>query len=230
MISNPSLRAAVEALALGAVLTTASYLVAWLAGWVTSPQPLEVFAVATSFACTWLCVQQRRINYPIGAISTAAYAVLFAQQGLVASALLNAYLTPALVYGWFRWRADADTRPVGWVGWRWWPVYLVVSGAFYAGAVWLLDALGASLAPVDAGILVGSMLAQFLLDNKRIETWAVWALVNVAAVLTYFNAGLPLAGLQYCFFLANAGFGAWSWWRTMRRTAPTTRSTFEVAA
>lgn len=226
-----TLRSAAGALTLGSGLTAVSYLVAWTAGWITQLNPLEVFAVATSFACTWLCVQQKRINYPIGAVSTAAYAVLFWQQGLAASALLNAYLTPALVYGWFRWRADADTRPVGWVSWRWWPVYLVVTALAWAGASLLLAALDATMAPLDATILVGSMLAQFLLDNKRIETWAVWALVNTAAVITYFEAGLPLAALQYSLFLGNTVLGARAWARSMRRDATREAAvTWEVAA
>ena len=82
-----------ESMLVGAVLTGLSYIVGLLAGWVTSLNPLEVFAVFTSYACTYLCVKERRINYPIGAISTAAYSILFLQSGLLSSAILNIYLT-----------------------------------------------------------------------------------------------------------------------------------------
>lgn len=222
-------RVLTEATVVAAVLTTLSYLVGLAAGWINDLNALEAFAVATSFACTYLCVKQKRINYPIGAVSTAAYAVLFIQEGLVASALLNAYLTPALVYGWFRWRADAVTRPVGFVALRWWPAYVVATGLSYGGAVWLLDALDSRMAPIDATILVGSMLAQFLLDNKKIETWAVWALVNVAAIYTYFTAGLALAGFQYIFFLANTLYGAWSWRQAMKTQQGAPESAPEAA-
>ena len=91
-----------EALAIAIVATGSSYWLAIWAGWITSLNWLEAFAVFTSFVCTWLCVRQRRLNYPIGAVSTAAYAVLFLQNDLLASAILNAYLTPALLYGWYR--------------------------------------------------------------------------------------------------------------------------------
>ena len=208
-------RAVVESAVVAVVLIGISYVVALGAGWVETLNWLEGFAVVTSFSCTYLCVKQRRLNYPIGAISTAAYAVLFWQQELVASALLNAYLTPALVYGWFRWRADEFTRPVGFVALRWWPAYVGVTALAYFGANALVNALGGQMAPTDAAILIGSMLAQFLLDNKRIETWAVWAVVNVAAIYTYFEAGLPLAGFQYVFFLGNTLYGAYSWRRSM---------------
>lgn len=205
------------AILIGIVLTGLSYLVATGAGWITEVNPLEAFAVFTSYGSTWLCVKQRRFNYVFGAISTAAYALLFFQYGLIASALLNAYLAPALVYGWFRWRRDSVTRPVTWVSAepKWIPVYLLVTAAAYGGAVWLITAVGGQLAFLDAGILALTILAQFLLDNKRIETWIIWALVNVLAIYVYFTSGLPLVGFQYIFFLVNTGIGFWQWKRSM---------------
>lgn len=205
----------VDSLIVATVLTGLSYLVALLFGWVEGVNLLEAFAVFTSYSCTYLCVKQRRINYPIGAISTAAYCILFFQQGLLASTLLNLYLTPALLYGWFRWRSDTVGRPVRHVQLRWVPVYLGVTALAYGGALWLVTAFGGVMAPVDALILIGSMLAQFLLDNKRIETWVIWAIVNVAAIYVYFTSGLPLAGFQYVFFLANTVYGFQQWRKTM---------------
>jgi nicotinamide mononucleotide transporter len=115
-------RDVVDSLWIAVALTGGSYLLAAALGWITAVNGLEAFAVFTSYACTWLCIRQRRFNYPIGALSTAAYCALFWQQGLVASAALNAYLTPSLLYGWIRWRADANTRPVSHVEGRWLPV------------------------------------------------------------------------------------------------------------
>lgn len=217
--TNSSLRRQLALpVALGVVLTGASYGVGALAGWIDHVDWLEAFAVATSYVCTILCIQQRRVNYVVGALSTAAYAVLFLQNGLLASALLNIYLTPQLAYGWYRWRRDADTRPVTWVlrQWRWIPVYLAVTVAAYLGATWLVQSLGGRLAWTDSAILAGSLLAQFLLDNKRIETWFVWIAVNLLAIWTYGSAGLVVAALQYVVFLVTAVWGFRAWRRSMR--------------
>lgn len=205
-----------ESLLIGFVLTGLSYLVGLLAGWVTVLNPLEVFAVFTSYACTYLCVKERRANYPIGAISTAAYSILFLQSGLFSSAVLNAYLTPALLYGWFRWRKDADTRPVTYVSLKMVPVYLLIAGLGYAGAAMISQALGGTMAWTDAMILAATILAQFLLDNKKLENWAVWAVVNVFAIYTYSVAGLPLVAFQYIFFLMNTVYGFVIWRRSKR--------------
>jgi nicotinamide mononucleotide transporter len=98
------------------------------------------------------------------------------------------------------------------------PVYLAVSAAVYFGAVWLVTALGGSLAFTDTMILVGTVLAQFLLDNKKLENWIVWAVVNVFAIYTYASIGLPLVAFQYCFFLTNTVYGFITWNNSRKET------------
>lgn len=205
-----------QGIIIGVVLTALSYVVGLQAGWLTEIVWLEVFAVFTSYVCTFLCVVERRANYPIGAISNAAYSLLFFQWGLYASSFVTGYLTLALAYGWFRWRSDAVTKPVSRVELKWVPAYVLTTAAFYGVALLAVTALGGTLAATDTAILIGTILAQFLLDNKKIETWAVWAAVNVFAIYTYFTAGLTLVGFQYIFFLANTLYG-YLMWRQSRK-------------
>lgn len=221
----------VESVAVGVLLTIASYVTGIAAGWLTPAQLnwLEVLAVLTSYASTYLCVVERRINYPIGAISSAAYAFLFMQSGLFASAVLNAYLAPTLVYGWLRWRKDNNKRPVTHVALRWVPVYLATAAIGYFGASLISNALGGTMAWTDSVILAGTVLAQFLLDNKKLENWWVWAVVNVFAIYTYWTVGLPLVAFQYVFFLANTIYGYITWKASKERTHESTLTAIPVA-
>lgn len=205
-----------DSLLLGLVLTTVSYVVGFSFGWITEINPLEFFAVMTSYASTWLCVVESRSNYLFGIVSTASYCWLFVQFDLVASALVNAYLVLSLIYGYFRWGSDENTKPVQHVALKWLPVYVLVTAGAYTGALLITKAFGGTLALTDSVILVGTILAQFLLDNKKIETWLVWVVVNVFAIYTYFNAGLGLAGFQYVFFLANTAIGYMTWRKSMQ--------------
>lgn len=209
-------RNVLESIVIGVVLTSLSYFVGVLAHWTTTHAInwLEVFAVFTSYSSTYLCVTERRINYPIGAISSAAYSYLFWKSGLFASTVLNAYLVPTLIYGWLRWRKDANTRPVTHIKPKWIPIYVVVAGLGYTGAAMLSSRLGGHMAWTDSVILAGTILAQFLLDNKKLENWIVWAVVNVFAIYTYATTGLPLVAFQYVFFLANTIFGYIIWNRS----------------
>jgi nicotinamide mononucleotide transporter len=205
---------------IGAAATALSYVIGSALGWTDQVHALEAFAVFTSYVCTYLCVKQRRVNYIVGATSTIAYCLLFWQQDLYASMVLNLYLTPMLLYGWIRWRADSDPRPVTRVEPRWALVYALATGVAFGGAVAATSAVGGSFPLGDSVILVGSILAQLLLDNKKVETWIVWLIVDVVAVWVYVSAGLAIAGIQYAFFIANAVWGFVAWRRSMAwRTA-----------
>lgn len=202
--------------AIGVILTGLSFLVGLQFGWIEAINWLEAFAVFTSYVCTFLCVVERRANYIVGVITTAAYCYLFFQWGLFASMAINAYLVFALAYGWIRWNSDDNTRPVTHLELKWIPAYILATGIGYGGVVLITNALGATLPLADSVILIGTLLAQFLLDNKKIETWGVWAVVNVFAIYTYFTAGLALAGFQFIFFLANTVYGYVMWRKSQK--------------
>jgi len=213
---NTSYRDIRDSAIIGVVLTAASYLLGLVFGWITTRglSWIEVFAVLTSYSCTYLCVRERRINYPIGAISSVAYAYIFLQSHLLSSAVLNIYLVPTLIYGWIRWRKDEVTRPVTKIAYKWLPVYALVSLVGYGGAALLSQKLGGAMAWTDSVILAGTILAQFLMDNKKLENWVVWGIVNVFAIYTYLKGGLPLVAVQYVFFLANTVYGYIIWKRS----------------
>jgi len=210
-------RLVIESLVVAVVLTGASYAAGLGMGWISSVNWLEAFAVFTSYSCTYLCVKQSRINYPIGAISVAALSFLFYQQGLYASMVLNMYLFPTLVWGWFRWRPDEITRPVTRVKLWWWPVYLWITGSVWYMLTTIATKMDATLAPWDSAILALSILAQFLLDQKKMENWSVWFAVNVISIVTYWQAGLQIVAIQFVFFLLNTVYGHYSWKRTMSK-------------
>lgn len=214
-VDSTSTEKLIESVWVAILLTTISYAVGLVFGWIPSINPLEVFAVATSYSCTWMVVKQSRWNYLMGVVTVIAYALLFYQANLLASSVLNIYLIFQLAYGWFRWGQDADTRPVTHVSWNMLPIYAGVTGLTYLIATFIMSSFGGSLAMWDVVILVGSILAQFLLDNKKLETWVVWFIVNVVSIFLYFNMGLTLVAFQYVFFLINTFYGAYEWWKSM---------------
>lgn len=209
----------IESIALAIVLTALSYVVGLQAGWITELNWLEVFAVATSYSCTWLCTRQSRWNYPIGVITTAAYSVLFYQWGMVALALFNLYLVFSLIYGWFRWGSDDNTRPVTRIPLRWYTGYgaigLAILGLFLAANL-LFNPTGISeLNPIDVGLAVASGVAQLMLDNKKLENWTLWAIIDIVSIPFFIYSGLTFVAFQYVFFLANTVIGHKQWRKTM---------------
>jgi nicotinamide mononucleotide transporter len=203
---------------IAAILTGLSYLVADWMGWAKlgDINYLEAFAVFTSYVCTWLCVHQTRWNYPIGVVTTLAYSILFWQTELYSLALFNLYLVFSLAYGYFRWGADIDTRPVT----RLTPVaylsYGVLALAIY-GLLFIINSLlGHEMGWLDVVLAVASGVAQFMLDNKKLENWVVWILIDIASIWLYFETGLFIVAFQYVFFLLNAFYGYYEWNKTTK--------------
>ena len=96
-----------ESILLAVLLTALSYGIGLVMGWIVTLNWLEVFAVFTSYSCTWLCTRQSRWNYPIGVVTTAAYSLLFYQWGMLALAIFNLYLVFSLIYGWCPWPSNS---------------------------------------------------------------------------------------------------------------------------
>ena len=189
------------------------------AGWITELNWLEVFAVATSYSCTWLCTRQSRWNYPIGVITTAAYSVLFWQWAMPALAIFNLYLVGSLIYGWFRWGSDDNTRPVTRIPFKWYAGYgavgLAILGLFLLANLIFNPTGLAALNPIDVGLAVASGVAQLMLDNKKLENWSLWAIIDIVSIPFFLHSGLTLVAFQYIFFLANTYIGHVAWRKTM---------------
>jgi nicotinamide mononucleotide transporter len=61
-----------------------------------------------------------------------------------------------------------------------------------------------------------SVIAQYLLALKKLESWFVWMTVNVLAIYVYGTGGTMLLAAQYVLFLGNAFVGAWLWYKSYR--------------
>lgn len=204
----------VVALIIAAVLTVATYLLATAVGWVDlgSVNFLEVLAAGINYGCTYLSIRQRRAFYLLGVGASGLYILVYGASGLLGSAVLSGYLTITLIYGFFRWGSDNNTRPVHHLSWKWLPVYILVTAAIYVGAVFVIGLFGGAFAFWDAAILVLTILAQLMLDQKVMQTWIVWTLVNIVGTIVYFQIGLYFAAMQQVLFgLAN--FYGWYQWR-----------------
>ena len=206
-----------ESLWVAIILTGLSLVFSEFMGWIQYGELniWEVAATFASFSCTYMCVMQTRWNYPMAVVSTVLLAYVFWEANLLASAILNLYLIPTVIYGYFIWGKDSETRQVEHVSWRVLPQYVFFTVAAYAGAWGIVNTFGGELAALDSWLLIGSIFAQFLLDRKKIETWLVWISVNVVSIYVYFESGLYLLAIQFFFFLLNAIFGYYKWWRSM---------------
>lgn len=150
-------------------------------------------------------------------LSTSLLAYVFWSSNLLASAALNVYLIPTVIYGYFIWGKDAETKPVEHVKWQSLLQYVFFTALAYVGAVAVVEYFGGEFSALDSWLLIGSIFAQFLLDRKKVETWVVWALVNIVSIYVYYNSGLYLLAMQFSVFLLNTCYGWYEWYRSMNK-------------
>ena len=181
-----------------------------LAPWV------EPLAVVTGIASVALTVRQHVVSWPVGVASSALFLILFLGYGLYADSMLQVVYVVLGFYGWWFWanggpRRDELAVTSASPRLRVALVALAVVGTIAFGT--FLDAATDSTVPyADAATTNLSLVAQFLLTRKHIETWPVWIFgVNLPFIAIYLYKGLTMtAGLQLVFIaLSIAGWRAW---------------------
>lgn len=185
-------------------------------------QPLEIAASAFTLVSVILSVKRSLWQFPFGLIGTALFFFVFWNQQLYASAALQPFFMSVLLYGWWYWlRGDQGHEPP--VRHAAWPLVAgLCAGALVVAAAgaWALDSYtDAQMAMFDAAIFALSVVAQFLLGRKLVETWPLWIVVNVLSVGVYSSQQLWAPAALYAFFFFNSFWGWWEWRKAARADA-----------
>ena len=72
----------------------------------------------------------------------------------------------------------------------------------------------------DATTTVLSVLAQYLMERRFLQSWLVWITVDVLAIGLYWQKDLTPTAALYVIFLGMAIAGYVSWRRVMRPASP----------
>ena len=181
---------------------------------------LELTAAALGLACVWLTVRQNIWCWPTGLAMVILYIAIFYEVKLYSDMLLQVVYVFLQLYGWHAWLyggPNRETLPVSrmpaWHSAVW--LAACVAGTSLLGTL-MHRHTDASFPYIDAFTTVASLIAQWLMARKVLESWLVWIVVDVVSIGLYLAKDLyPTAGLYTVFlFLATLGYFAW------RRTLP----------
>lgn len=175
----------------------------------------ELLGFLTGGACVALTVRRSVANFPVGIANSAFFLVLFASAQLWADSGLQLIYIALGFAGWWQWlygNRDRTPLPVRRAG-SMYVVWCVVSVAAGTALLYpLLESLHDSAPFLDALTTSLSLVAQWLLNGKWVQTWYFWIAADVIYVPLYFSRGLNLTAVVYLLFLALcvAGLRAWS--------------------
>jgi nicotinamide mononucleotide transporter len=181
--------------------------------------PLEIAAVLLGLACVGLTVREHIACWPTGLAMVTLYIFIFYRAKLYSDMLLQVVYIFLQIYGWYAWlhggpassRLPVSTLPAG-HGVRW--LAVCVLGTLALGGA-MKHYTDAALPYIDAFATTASLVAQWLMGRKVLQSWLVWIVVDVVSIGMYAAKALyPTAGL-YVLFLALATLGFFTWKRSL---------------
>ncbi|MEW6265443.1 MAG: nicotinamide riboside transporter PnuC [Thermodesulfobacteriota bacterium] len=177
--------------------------------------PIEITATIFGFICVWLTLKENIWCWPTGLVQVTLYVYVFFQARLYSDMGLHVIYILMQFYGWYNWlhggrnKGRLTIARLSTTAAAFWAVTAVL-GTAALGTV-MSRHTDADLPYWDAAQTVLSLIAQWLMAKKVLESWLIWITVDVICVGLYTVKRLyPTAGLYATFLvMATAGFLAW---------------------
>ncbi len=180
-----------------------------------NPAVLEWTAAGVSMLGVWLMSRRVLIAWPVGLVSVALYALVFAEARLYSDTLLQVAFGGFLVFGWLSWHGrQQDDGKVAIVALS--RRLLVRDLSTGLGAGVLLGALmhhytDAALPWLDAMLASLSLVGQWWQARRHVAAWWMWLAVDVVYIGMYMVKSLHVTAALYAVFLVLAVIGLRAW-------------------
>jgi len=186
--------------------------------------PLELMGVVTGLISVWLTVRENIWCWPVGIVSVGALLVVFYEAKLYADAGLQAVFIILSIYGWYEWLYGGKDRGELRVSRTPLKLRLLLIAIAFAVTALLGYSLSkwtdAALPYWDSAMAAMSLVAQWMMAKKLLESWLVWIAVDLLSVGIYFAKGLYLTLLLYSVYLVIATLGYIEWRKSLAKLQP----------
>jgi len=176
---------------------------------------IEALAVFFGLLCVWFCIRQNIWCWPTGLIQVTLYIYIFYEVKLYSDLILQVVYVALQLYGWHHWLHGGQNRSalsLSRLEVR--ELFLWVIAAIMGTVLWgwgMTTYTDASVPYWDAFTTVASLIAQWLMTRKKVESWYFWIAVDVVAIGVYAYKSLLLTSGLYLVFLIMATAGLVSW-------------------
>ena len=173
-------------------------------------------------AAVYLAARNHWSTWALGILGCAVFMVVFYRANLYADVTLQVFFIITNAIGWWLWRKpkDADTSELPITSVKWQSVLLVFLPLAIVTALgygtFLARTTDAHLPVIDSLVLTFSVVAQFLLMGRKLESWLFWIIVDMIAIPLFASKGLYLTSAVYGLFLINAVYGYLNWRKEKR--------------
>jgi nicotinamide mononucleotide transporter len=176
---------------------------------------IELVATLFGLICVILTLKENIWCWPTGLVQVSLFIYVFFNARLYSDMILHIIYVPMQFYGWYNWlhggagRGELHVTRLGRRALALWAL-AAAAGNCMVGYI-MQRHTNAALPYWDAAILVLSLIAQWLMSKKKLESFGIWIIVDLLAIAAYTVRGLyPTAALYGAFLiLASSGLLAW---------------------
>jgi len=194
---------------------------------------LEFFGTVAGAIAVWLSARAHVWSWPLGLINVTLFFFLFYQVQLYPDMFLQVFFFVTNLIGWWRWKNPSKEEEnkkhelkVSYMSTKLMWVFVAIA-LICTSQLGLLAKNLHEFFPIlfnkpsaypfaDSFVTVMSILATYLMVQKKVECWAVWLLVDAIACYMYFAKEIKFVGIEYLAFCFIAAFGLWNWNREAR--------------
>lgn len=189
---------------------------------------LEFFGTVAGGVAVWLAARANIWSWPLGLINVTLFFFLFFQVQLYPDMFLQVFFFITNLMGWWRWahpKPDEEDKKhelkISFMPIRQMLIFssLGLVGTFLMGGLasnlheWLPQIFSqpSAFPYFDSFVTVMSIVATYLMIQKKVECWIIWIVVDCVATGLYFVKGIKFVGIEYLAFCFLAAFGLWQW-------------------
>jgi nicotinamide mononucleotide transporter len=183
----------------------------------------EIIGTWTGLICVWLARTQNILTWPWGIISVGMLGYFFATIGLPGQQWLNwGYFLIIQFWAWPQWSfggKQATVLPVTLLTNKARLILLAIALLATGVIYFLIDIIvpGSTLPLLDATVVASSIVAQYLLGLKKVESWLLWlGPVNLLSIILFFIAGAYTVMALYIAYFIHAIWALRTWYQEAR--------------
>lgn len=182
---------------------------------------IELIGTLSGLISVYLATKANFYTWHTGILNEIAFFMLFFQVRLYADMMLQIFFLVVSIYGMYNWKSKQEALIIHRLspneGIRF--IFLIffatlISAIIIANLHYILPYFfekPATYPLADAFIMVASIVATFLLAQKKLENWILWIIIDIVSIILYYKKGIYFVAGEYGIFLGLAikGFVEW---------------------
>jgi nicotinamide mononucleotide transporter len=177
---------------------------------------IEGFAALLGVISVWCVVKRNILAFPIGIVMVVLYIWIFYESKLYSDMLLQVFFVVMQIHGWIVWKKSETgkdekivVRSLSNAQWIWTGLLLFLG---FLGLGYVMETYTDASSPyTDAFVAVQSVLAQWWMNKRYVESWILWIGVDQVAIFLYVSKNLYFTTVLYGLFLVMAVIGYLEW-------------------